>query len=102
MELRRRGGLLVVVFGLILVGVWLVRVALLAQSLQGHFAQLRAVATQSDLAPTCEEIWATDDDLTALRREVVHWSRLRRCFAGCPLSGMTWMPRPICSMSQTR
>jgi len=87
MELRRRGGLLLVVFGLILVGVWLVRVALLAQSLQGHFAQLRAVATQSDLAPTCEEIWATDDDLTVLRREVGALVTLAPLFRWMPIIG---------------
>lgn len=87
MGLRRRGGLLLVVFGLILVGVWLVRVALLAQSLQGHFAQLRAVATQSDLAPTCGEIWATDDDLTALRREVGALVTLAPLFRWMPIIG---------------
>lgn len=65
----RRIGLLIIVLGLLIVGVWLVRLAWSAQSLQIHFDQVRETTKQADLAPTCEAMWALQNDVTDLRRD---------------------------------
>ncbi len=84
---RRRIGWLLIVLGLLISALWLARVGLTANALRTHFDQLRATAKQADLAPTCEALWALQDDLVALRRDAGGFVALAPLFRWLPIFG---------------
>ena len=84
---RRRIGWLLIVLGLLISALWLVRVGLTANALRTHLDQLRATAKQADLAPTCQALWAMQDDLVALRRDAGGLVALAPLFRWLPIFG---------------
>ncbi|MBI5305260.1 MAG: DUF4012 domain-containing protein [Chloroflexi bacterium] len=87
MEALRRVSIALIVLGFLLIVVWVARVAFAAQSLRAHLAQMEGMARQSDLAPLCETMWSTRDDVTALRREVGGLVALAPSFGWLPIFG---------------
>lgn len=84
---QRRIGWLLIALGIVIVGVWGARLAWNAYSLRARFDQLRTTAKQSDVAPLCETLWAMQDDLFALRRDVGGLVALAPMFQWLPIFG---------------
>ncbi|MCI0475639.1 MAG: DUF4012 domain-containing protein [Anaerolineales bacterium] len=83
----RRIGSLIIVLGLLILSAWIVRLAWSAQSLKIHFDQVRETAKQADLAPTCEALWALQNDVTDLRRDAGGLIALAPLFRWLPVVG---------------